>query len=294
MELNTFLDVILSKYGHFIPDEPYLKLKYRLREGYWMDFENPHTLNEKLQWLKLHNRQDKYTSYSDKFEVKKYIREVLGEEYVIPTIGIWDNPEEIDFSKLPEKFVLKPTHNSSVGRCICTDKSKLDISKVKTGLKKALTQNYYYVWREWPYKNIKPRIIGEEFIQNADGTPIVDYKFYCFGGKPQYFMYSVGEAHHHVRNCKFDMKGNNIDYLFKKKRALSDDEIQLPKNLEEMVAIVEKLCVGYPHIRIDLYNVDGHIYFGEMTFYTGDGFINIDNKEFSQKLADFIDITPYK
>lgn len=294
MELNTLLDVILSKYGHFIPDEPYLKLKYRLREGYWMDFENPHTLNEKLQWLKLHNRQDKYTSYSDKFEVKKYIREVLGEEYVIPTIGIWDNPEEIDFSKLPEKFVLKPTHNSSVGRCICTDKSKLDISKVKTGLKKALTQNYYYVWREWPYKNIKPRIIGEEFIQNADGTPIVDYKFYCFGGKPQYFMYSVGEAHHHVRNCKFDMKGNNIDYLFKKKRALSDDEIQLPKNLEEMVAIVEKLCVGYPHIRIDLYNVDGHIYFGEMTFYTGDGFINIDNKEFSQKLADFIDITPYK
>ena len=294
MELNTLLDVILSKYGHFIPDEPYLKLKYRLREGYWMDFENPHTLNEKLQWLKLHNRQDKYTSYSDKFEVKKYIREVLGEEYVIPTIGIWDNPEEIDFSKLPEKFVLKPIHNSSVGRCICTDKSKLDISKVKTGLKKALTQNYYYVWREWPYKNIKPRIIGEEFIQNADGTPIVDYKFYCFGGKPQYFMYSVGEAHHHVRNCKFDMKGNNIDYLFKKKRALSDDEIQLPKNLEEMVAIVEKLCVGYPHIRIDLYNVDGHIYFGEMTFYTGDGFINIDNKEFSQKLADFIDITPYK
>lgn len=294
MELNTFFDVLLSKYGHFIPDEPYLKLKYRLREGYWMDFENPHTLNEKLQWLKLHNRQDKYTAYSDKFEVKIYIREVLGEEYVIPTIGIWDNPDEIDFSKLPEKFVLKPTHNSSVGRCICTDKSKLDINNAKAGLKKALAKNYYHVWREWPYKNIKPRIIGEEFIQNANGTPIVDYKFYCFGGKPLYFMYSVGEAHHHVRNCKFDMKYNNIDYLFKKKRALSDDEIKLPKNLDEMIAIVEKLCVGYPHIRVDLYNVDGHIYFGEMTFYTGDGFINIDNKEFSQKLADLIDITPYK
>lgn len=294
MNLTTFFDVLLSKYGHFIPDKLYLKLKFRLREGYWMDFENPHTLNEKLQWLKLHNRQDKYTLYSDKYEVKKYIREVLGEGYVIPTIGIWDNPEEIDFSKLPEKFVLKPTHNSSVGRCICTDKSKLDIRKAISVLKKALAQNYYYVWREWPYKNIKPRIIGEEFVQNADGSPIVDYKFYCFGGSPQYFMYSVGEAHHCVRNCKFDMKGNNIDYLFKKQRTLSDDEISLPKNLDEMVAIVEKLCVGYPHIRIDLYNVDGHIYFGEMTFYTGDGFINIENNEFSQKLADLIDITPYK
>ena len=294
MNAITFFDQLLSKYGHFIPDEPYLKLKYRLREGYWMDFNNPHTLNGKFQWLKLHNRQDKYTQYSDKYEVKKYIKEVLGDDFVIPTIGIWDHPDEIDFSTLPDKFVLKPTHNSSVGRCICTDRNQLDINRAKALLKKALTQNYYYLWREWPYKNINPRIIGEKFIQNADGTPIVDYKFYCFGGEPRYFMYSVGEANHHVRNCKFDMTGKNIDYLFKRKPALSDEEIKLPDNLDEMIKVVRILCKGYPHIRIDLYNVDGHIYFGEMTFYTGDGFINIDNKEYSQQLADLIDIEPYK
>lgn len=294
MNAKVVFDVLLSRYGHFIPDEPYLKLKYRIRAGYWMDFQNPQTLNEKLQWLKLHNRQEKYTLYSDKYEVKKYIRKILGEQYVIPTIGIWDSPNDIDFTLLPEQFVLKATHNSSVGRCICTDRSKLDVKKTKLILNKALKQNYYYLWREWPYKNIKPRIIGEKYISNSDGTPIVDYKFYCFGGEPRYFMYSVGEANHHVRNCKFDMNGHNIDNLFKKKRTLTDDEIKLPANLDEMVAIVKKLCIGYPHIRIDLYNVDGHIYFGEMTFYTGDGFINIDSKEFSQQLADLIDIEPYR
>ena len=142
MNAITFFDQLLSKYGHFIPDEPYLKLKYRLREGYWMDFNNPHTLNEKLQWLKLHNRQDKYTQYSDKYEVKKYIKEVLGDDFVIPTIGIWDHPDEIDFSTLPDKFVLKPTHNSSVGRCICTDRNQLDINRAKALLKKEVARGH--------------------------------------------------------------------------------------------------------------------------------------------------------
>ena len=292
--LEKKIDIALNKFGKVLPDQLYLKLKYRLRAGYWMDFNNPTTLNEKLQWLKIHNRKDEYTTYSDKYLVKKYIADTIGEEYVIPTLGVWDDPDEIDFDKLPNRFVMKPTHNSSVGRCLCEDKSKLDIPATRKMLKKALKQNYYYIWREWPYKNIKPRVIAEPYIVNADGTSIVDYKFYCYGGEPRYFMYSVGEAHHNVRNCKFDLDGNNIDHLFKKKRALTDEEIKLPENLDEMIRIVRKLSVGYPHIRIDLYNVDGKIYFGEMTFYSGDGFINIDSKEFSQKMADYMDLELYK
>lgn len=256
--------------------------------GYWMSFKHPKTLNEKLQWLKIHNRKPEYTTYVDKYEVKQYVSDVIGSQYVIPTIGVWDSEKDINFDSLPDKFVLKPTHNSSVGRCICTDKDKLDIPSTLAALRKALKQNYYYEWREWPYKNIKPRIIAEEYIENPDGTPIVDYKFYCYGGEPRYFMYSVGEADHTVRNCKFDMMGNNIDHLFKKERTLSDGEICLPDNLDEMIVIVRTLCKGHPHIRIDLYNVAGRIYFGEMTFYSGGGFISIDSAEFSQAMADYI------
>jgi len=294
MKLKSLLISLLVRFGRPIPDITYLKLAFRLREGYWMDFDNPRTLNEKLQWLKIHNRDERYAVMVDKYEVKKYVASVIGEGYLIPTIGVYDNPGMIDFGALPESFVLKATHNSGEGRFICQNKQDLNADEVRRMLKKALSHNYYYCWREWPYKNVRPRIICEKYIQNADGTPIVDYKFYCFNGEPVYFMYSMGEADHHVRNCKFDLDGNDIDFHFKKKRALQDDEIKLPGNLDEMVAVVRKLCAGMPHVRVDLYNVDGHIYFGELTFYTNDGFINIEDQSFAQYLADLIDITPYK
>lgn len=294
MNLKTIIEAILVRIGPVVPDRIYLSIRYRLSEGYWMDFKNPKTLNEKLQWLKIHNRKPEYTDWVDKFAVKSYISGMIGEQYVIPTIGVWDSPDDIDFSKLPDRFVLKPTHNSSTGRCICQDKSKLDIPAVKRMLRQALKENYFYEWREWPYKDIKPRIIAEEYIENPDGTPIVDYKFYCYGGEPRYFMYSVGEADHTVRNCKFDMDGNNIDHLFKKERALSDDEIKLPENLDEMIRIVKILCKDQPHLRVDLYNVGGRILFGELTFYSGAGFIHIESKEFSQKMADHIDLSRIK
>lgn len=288
MDWKHFVDALFVKSGRIIPDKMYLRVRYWACRGYWMDFKHPYTLNEKLQWLKLYNRRPEYTTYTDKYAVKEFISRMLGEEFVIPTLGVWNTSEEIDFDSLPSKFVIKPTHNSFIGRVICSDKSKLDVQDVRLSLSKALKQNYFYEWREWPYKNIVPRIIAEQYLQNSDGTPIVDYKFYCFGGEPRYFMYSKGEADHTVRNCKFDLDGNCIDHLFKKNRTISDDEIRLPSNLQEMISVVRKLAVGHPHVRVDLYNVDGHIYFGEMTFFSGAGFIDMDSAELSQQMADLI------
>ncbi len=291
MNFPYFVNYLISKgIFNFLSDEHFLPILYYANMGEWPNLSNPQKLSEKLQWLKLNYRKPEMTIFSDKVKVKDYIANKIGSEYLIPTLGVWERAEDIDFSSLPNRFVIKVNHNSGSGMYICRDKSKMDEDKVRKGLEKGLKEDYYRYYREWSYKNIPRRIIAEQFIENADGTPVVDYKFYCYGGKPRYFMYSVGEADHHVRNCKFDMDCNNIDYLFKKKRALSDDEIKIPNNFKEMKAIVEKLCVGFPHIRVDLYNVDGKIYFGELTFYSGAGFINIDNEDFSNKLASYIEL----
>lgn len=273
-----------------VSDELYIKVLYKEKTGETLRLNPPILLNEKLQWLKLFNRNPKYSLYADKYRVRDYIANTIGEKYLIPQIGVWEKVEDINFETLPDKFVLKCNHNSSDGMVVCTDKSKVNWKKASKELKKALKVDYFYLAREWAYKGIKRCIIGEEFLENADGSPLVDYKFYCYGGKPQYFMYSLGEADHHVRNHKFDMELNSIDYLFKPKPAIDVKDITLPSNMGEMITIVEKLCRGFPHIRIDLYNVDGHIYFGEMTFFTSGGIINIYSQEYAQKMADLIDI----
>lgn len=273
-----------------VSDKTYLKILYKENCGEKLHLYPPVKLNEKLQWLKLYNRDPGYFRYADKYLVREYIASEIGEQYLIPLIGRWERPEDIDFSSLPEKYVLKCNHNSSDGMVICKDKSSLDIEDALRRMKHALKINYFYMSREWPYKNIKRCIVGEKYLENSDGSPLVDYKFYCFDGKPRYFMYSLGEADHNVRNHKFDMNLNSIDYLFKEKAAIDVNKIKLPDNIEEMIRIVEKLCVGFPHIRIDLYNIDGKIYFGEMTFFSSGGFMNIHSKEFAQEMADLIDV----
>lgn len=286
----------LSKLGVFnwMNDESYLKLLYQVRTGEKLNLDNPTRLNEKLQWLKINNRKTQYTMLADKYLVKEYIKESIGEKYVVPLLGMWENVEDINFDLLPEKFVIKCNHTSSTGVVICRDKKELNLNDVKTQLKTGLKTNYYYRSREWPYKNIKRVIFAEEFLENQDGSEIIDYKFYCYGGEPRYFMVSYGEASHHVRNHKFDMDLRSIDYLFKDKPVIDEESICMPNNIQEMIAIVRKLAVGFPHIRIDLYNVNGKVYFGEFTFYSGGGFINIKSREYEQQLADYIDVKDYE
>lgn len=295
--MNEYLkdfSIVLKALGrrnllNWMSDKLYVKLLYRFHEGRSLNLENPKLLNEKLQWLKLYDHNPLYTELVDKYKVKKVISKIIGEEYIIPTLGVWDKAEDIDFHKLPNSFVLKTNHDSH-SLFLCKDKSLCDIDRVIKKLNKALKRNGFWYGREWPYKNVNPKIIAEPYIENDDGTSLIDYKFYCYGGKPIYFMCSYGEAEHNVINHKFDMSLKSIDHLFKEKPAIEASDIHIPENIGQMIEIVKKLCKDFQHIRVDLYNVDGKIYFGEMTFYSSAGFMNIYSKQFSDYLASLIDI----
>lgn len=285
IRLLAFLGVF-----NFLPDEKFLKLLYKANTGEKLNLENPVKLNEKLQWLKLHDRKPEYTIMADKYRAKEYIASKVGEEYPVPLLGVWERAEDIDFDALPDSFVLKCNHTSSTGLCVCRDKSRLDREVVRKKLNKAMAQNYYLVCREWPYKNIPRRIIAEQFLAEPDGSPLVDYKFYCYGGEPRYFMVSYGEAEHNVKNHKFDMQLNSIDHLFKAQPAIAAERIKLPENIDKMIELAGALCRGHQHLRVDMYNVGGKIYCGELTFFSGGGFIKMVSQEYSQYLADLIDL----
>ena len=277
----------------FIPDKVYLSLIYFLKTKKVMHWKNPVTLNEKLQWLKVYYRNPMDTMLVDKYEVKKYVSNLIGKEYIIPTLGVWSKAEDIEWESLPEKFVLKCTHDSH-SVVICKNKEQLDKANVSKFLNSCLNRNLYWLAREWPYKNVKPQIIAEQFISSKDNSELVDYKFYCFDGKPRYFMYSLGEASHNPKNHKFDMKMKSIDYLFKKDSTIKESEVQLPVNIDEMISIVNRLAIDRAHVRIDLFNVDGDIYFGEYTFYSGAGFINILSNKYSKYLASLMKLEKYR
>lgn len=273
----------------FLPDRLYVQLYYFFKYKRFLNLKEPKTLHEKLQYLKLYDHKPFHTQLVDKYLVKNIVAKIIGDEYIIPTLGCWDRVEDIDYMSLPEKFVLKCNHNSA-SLFVCTDKKLIDVERINSEFRKALNQNYYYISREIAYRDVDRKIIAEKYISNTDGSPLADYKFYCYGGQPQYFMYSLGEAEHNVRNHKFDMNCNSIDYLFKKIPKIDVSTIKLPENFPEMKKIVEKLCANFQHVRIDLYNVDGKIYFGEITLNTNGGLIDMYNQAFSQYLADLIKI----
>ena len=278
----------LTKLGVFngLSDETFLKLKYKNVFGSELDLENPKTFNEKLQWLKLYNRKPEYTMMVDKYKVREYIAQELGEEYLIPLLGVWDDPDEIDFDALPDQFVLKCNHNSGLGMCICKDKSKLDIKKVKEELRKGLKQNYYLTGREWPYKDVPRKIIAEKYMEDASGD-LKDYKFYCFDGVMKFVMInSDRNSDKPTRADYFDRDFNWMDFTW----GYSHAEVypQKPEQFDKMVAIAERLSKGLPHIRVDLYECNGQIYFGELTFFDGSGFDKIEPSEWGNKLGQMI------
>lgn len=262
MDLNFFW---------FIPDESYLKLKYKLVMGTKLDLENPKTFNEKLQWLKLHDRNPEYTKMVDKYEAKEYVANIIGKEYIIPTLGVWDKFDDIDFDALPNEFVLKPTHTSG-NVFICKDKSKIDYKKLKKQVNKWLKRDYYKIHREWPYKNVKPRIIAEEYMENKDHTSIKDYKFYCFNGQADYVMICTGRETGHPKFYFY-----NKEWKFM--RNMSNDGMKLegkleekPIGIEKMFEIAEKLSQGIKFVRMDLYNVNEKIYFRRIYVFPSSGF----------------------
>ncbi len=256
-----------------MPDEEYVSRKYEAIMEKRLDLENPKTLNEKLQWLKLYYHNPMLTVYVDKYLVRDYIKTAIGEEYLIPLIGVWDSPDDINFDSLPNQFVLKCNHNSGTGMCICKDKTQLNIKKVKRELKKGITQNYYLIHREWPYKNVPRKIIAEAFMSDKNQSTLIDYKLQCFDGKFDSIFVCVGRGTDEgVKYHYFDREWNYLPYC-----PYDDlDETQLkkwkPRNFELMIELAEKLAVGLPEVRVDFYEINGRVYFGELTFFSQSGF----------------------
>lgn len=280
---------VFSALGHYdhVNDQTFLEKAFQSKLERELDWNVPATFNEKLQYLKLYDRRPEYTRMVDKYKVREYITEKLGAQYLIPLIGVWDDPEKIDFSVLPEQFVLKCNHNSGLGMCICKDKSKLNIRKVKAGLRKGLRQNYYLTGREWPYKNVPRRIIAEQFMQ-SDAGGLTDYKIHCFNGEPKLIL---------VCKDRFAPTGLTEDFytpqwehldLRRPTHPNATEPMAKPDELDQLLEFSRILSKDIPFLRVDFYIVEGHVYFSELTFFPASGFEKFEPEEWDQTLGDWL------
>ena len=242
-----------------ISDKTYLKIEYKSKTGKKLNLENPKTFNEKLQWLKLYDRKDIYTTMVDKYEAKKYVANIIGEKYIIPTLGIYENWEEIDFDKLPNQFVIKCTHDSG-GIVICKDKNNFDIKKAKKKICKSLKRNFFYCGREWPYKNVKPRIIIENYMENNESKELIDYKIMCFNGKPKMSFTCTERYNKGLKVTFFDLDWNRLP--FERHYPSSNKKIEKPVNYNKMIEFSKILSNNIPFLRVDWYEINKKLYFG--------------------------------
>ena len=282
-----FLGAILRRLSWLIKsDEIFIKWEYYFGMHKFPNLQNPQSYNEKLQWLKLHDKHSEYTQMVDKYEAKEYVKNIIGEQYIIPTLGIWDKFEDIDFKKLPDQFVLKCTHDSG-GLVICKDKNKLDINKAKKKINKSLKRNYFYEHREYPYKDIKPRIIAEKYMVDESGTELKDYKFFCFNGKCKMLFIATDRPH----DVRFDFYDTNFNHLpFMQGHPLAEKDIKKPNGFDEMLHLSEVLSQNIPHVRVDFYDINGKVYFGELTFYHFSGNVPFEPEEWDYKIGEWLEL----
>lgn len=274
----------LIKLLSFVPSAPYLKMVYRIKTGEKLHLKNPVGFNEKLNWLKLNHIHPEYTQLVDKLAVRDYIREKIGEDYLFPLLGSWDSFDDIDFDALPDKFVLKCNHDSGSVKLI-TDKSKMDKAALKAFFERRLAMNAYCLGREYPYKDVPPKMMAEAFMEAPDGGGINDYKFFCFQGKPKLLFVATDRATD-VRFDFFDMDFQHLDIVNIHEQ--SGKEIQKPSCFEEMKSLAETLSQGMEFVRIDLYEIGGRVYFGEFTFFHGGGFYLFHPAHWEKDLGDLL------
>lgn len=269
---RLLLNFIVKKLGFLFSDKIYLQLLYYGNMGKRLNLKNPQTMNEKLQWLKLYNRRPEYTTMVDKFAVKKYVADIIGEEYIIPTLGVWDNFDDIEFDKLPNQFVLKTTHGGgNTGVVICKDKAAFDKDAAKQKLSRSLNCCIFKSYREWPYKNVPRRIIAEKYMEDETGE-LRDFKFYCFNGYVDCVLYCFDRNSGDTKFYFFDKDWNLKRYNKKGKEAPKGFTLPKPQNIEKMFELASKLSYGLPFARVDFYNNNGKIFFGEITLYPASGF----------------------
>ena len=278
MRIREFINRLKS-------DKYYLEKKFRKTVGYELNLKNPATFNEKLQWLKLYDRNPEYTKMVDKYEVKKYVAEKIGEKYVIPTIGIWDNYEDIDFDKLPNQFVLKCTHDSG-GVVICKNKATFDHDMVKHKIKKNLCRNFFWDGREYPYKNVKPRIIAEKYIEDTNTKELNDYKVMCFNGVAKLIQVHMGRFGHQHTQDFYSIDWDKLPIV----QGIPNSNVTIPRPafLKELVCLSQFLSKDISHVRVDWYFVQGRLLFGELTLYDGSGFIKFESIEDDYLLGSYL------
>ena len=284
------LPVILQKCSKIVKsDELYLKVYYFLCMGRKLDLKNPKTFTEKIQWMKLYNKSSLCTKLVDKYAVRDYVKECIGENHLVPLLGVWSAFDEINFEKLPNKFVLKTTHDSG-GVFICRDKRKLDIKMAQKIIEGSLSRNYFWKGREYPYKNVKPRIIAEKFMEGSDRGYLVDYKFFCFNGKPKVLFFVSDRYNANNTPPKFDYYDMNLQHL--PVRSKGHDNATTPlshfSEFSEMKRLAGILSEGFPHVRVDLFLSQGKIYFGEMTFHHDGGLVPFIPNEWDRKFGDLL------
>lgn len=289
MKLNNIINQILYKTAHIWPDKLYLQLQYFFKMGQKLDLKNPQTFTEKLQWLKLYNRQPEYTTMVDKHAVKQYVADKIGKQYIIPSLGIWDKVEDIDWDSLPNQFVLKTTHGGgSGGVVVCKDKITFDKQHAITKLTNSLNSDIYWNYREWPYKNVQKRIIAEQYMEDEDNIDLSDYKFYCFNGEPKYCQVVRD------RNTKetidfYDMQWNHMSFVgLNPFVSNGKTAIIKPTSFDSMIEICRKLSKNIPFVRIDLYIIKDSIYFGEITFFPHSGLGRFSPAIWNEKLGCLI------
>jgi len=280
---------LLVRFGSWLPDKLFLKIKFRLQMGYRLNLKDPKTFSEKLQWLKLYDRRPEYTVMVDKVKAKEFVASKLGEEYIIPTLGVWKDPDEIDFDRLPDRFVLKCNHNSGLGMYICKDKSKMDVEKVKEELRKGLKQNYYSGNREWPYKNVPRRILAEQFIDPApDVSDLPDYKWYCFDGEPKFCQVIQDRSVSETIDF-FDTEWNHQEFVGLDPKAENANVLPTkPADLAIHLKIARELSKGIPFSRIDLYETGENTYFGEVTLFPGSGMGSFRPDQYNELLGEML------
>lgn len=282
----------LAGYGRKgdVPADIFLKRIYRYNMGHELNLDNPVTYTEKLQWLKLYDHRPEYTTMVDKYAVKQYVAERIGAEYVIPVLGVWDKVEQIEFDQLPDQFVLKTTHDSG-GIVVCKDKSKLDIPAAQKKLSYFLKRDYYAQNREWPYKNVPHRIIAEPYMEDSSTGELRDYKFFTFGGVPKVLYIAQGRGSDGETVADFfDMDFNHLPFTIDHDMASVPPE--RPENFALMKELAAKLSEGTPQLRVDFYEVDGKVYFGEMTFFHCSGMAPFHPEEWDRKFGEWVTLPP--
>ena len=271
-----------------LPDRLFIKRAFKDKQGYPLNLDNPRTFSEKIQWLKLYDRKPVYTTMVDKYAVKRYVAERIGEKYVIPTLGVWSHFDDIDFEKLPSQFVLKCTHDSG-GLVICKDKDSLNLQEAKDKINKSLKRDYYKIAREWPYKNVPRQIIAEKYIEPAANvSDLTDYKWYCFGGEPKYCQV-IQNRHIKETIDFFDTAWNHQEFVGLNP-AVGPATVTpaRPNQLDTQIKIAKILSKDIPFSRIDLYESGSEIYFGEITFYPASGYGKFTPEKYNELLGDMI------